>query len=315
MNSPRQARWARQVIRRKVRVAWWLSKVGAVVPYETGARLLAAIFGQPWVQRTIFRRQLKLIREMLPWVVEAGNEREVVQLALFSWFIRIWQLRALSRCSDEQLDKWVSISGLEHLEELYDSGRKVILVNSHFLAARCVPLVLGRLGYEIYSFESSNATRRWRIRYPDTVRVIPSEGPFYLKELYQMHTILKEGKVLHLAADGFRGASGITLPFMGRLRRFRAGFAELAVGMGAIVIPAFAFMSVSGEVRIELLEPLDPGNPKMSADAKIERLIRQYVSLAQRKCYEAPGNITPGRLRRMREQSRPAKEYANSAER
>ncbi|MBW1859795.1 MAG: hypothetical protein JRI70_06895 [Deltaproteobacteria bacterium] len=114
---------------------------------------------------------------------------------------------------------------------------------------------------------------------------------FGLSSLYVARQFLGRGGIVRVAPDGLHGTSGISLPFVGRVLPFRAGFAHLALTTGADVIPVFISFDTTGKVRVEFLNPLEVGSPGMNHQDQVEFLIRQHASLLEKKWREDPGNI------------------------
>jgi lauroyl/myristoyl acyltransferase len=103
---------------------------------------------------------------------------------------------------------------------------------------------------------------------------------------------LRGGGIVHLAADGQVGtSSGISMPFHGHVRPFKAGFAELAITAGADVIPVVVSLDIAGGVDIEFLNPLDFASGNMTRQEQVESLVKQYASIVERRWAQAPGNI------------------------
>ena len=78
----------------------------------------------------------------------------------------------------------------------------------------------------------------------------------FLRQVQLAKQVLKEGMVVQIAADGHYGVGGIEVPFFGRLRLFKKGFAELAAVTGASVIPMTVIMLSEGEIEVTFNPPL-----------------------------------------------------------
>src|SRR5437870_11841779 len=147
------------------------------------------------------------------------------------------------------------------------------------------------MGIEVVSLESVNRFDMFGVKRPDSVQVIPLRNSFLARVVVQAEKALKRGKVVHLAADGPKGESGFILTFLGRQRHFAAGFAELAVKTGAVVVPVFAPFDEHGRVNIQILEALDGGSESMAHSERVELLVRQYARLLEQRWSQDPGNV------------------------
>ncbi len=90
---------------------------------------------------------------------------------------------------------------------------------------------------------------------------------------------------------GTEAMAGIEVPFCGRNRTFRTGFAELALMTGATIIPVFVSSTMQERFTIDVLEPLDVGMAVLSHPQRVEWLVRQYAMLLQDQWTNAPTNI------------------------
>lgn len=272
-----------------------LMKLASLVPYRVGVWIIRQMSRSWLLQRTLFRRPVQRLERFVDVVAQPLDQNHAVQRHLtgkaFKW-LYIWRLTMAGRADWSSLRQWFPITGLEQLERACAIGRGVILVNSHFGGGRFVPLVLARrMELELISLEAANKFERLGVKLPDSVRVIPLRDSFLARVVLQAEKALKQGKVVHLAADGRRGNSGFVLPFHGRHQHFAAGFAELAVNTGAVVLPVFAPFDEEGRVNIELLEPLDGGSESMARSERVESLVRQYARLLELRWSQDPGNV------------------------
>jgi len=185
---------------------------------------------------------------------------------------------------------WLTIDGFERVRLLNAEGRKIVIINSHYGAFQCVPLLLSRLGLRLGSIECADIFAVLKLRRPEGLTVIPTAGEFLARPALRAKRILDSERLLCIAADGYNGTSGFTLDFHGRRRFFASGFAELAVDGGAVVIPIMAPVDDIGRVRIEFLDPLD-GDASPERRQRVESLIRQYAGLLEERWSEDPGNI------------------------
>jgi lauroyl/myristoyl acyltransferase len=110
--------------------------------------------------------------------------------------------------------------------------------------------------------------------------------------------ILEEGGIVYVMADGYRGTGGISVPFHGRRREFRTGFAKLAASTGADVLPGFVSLDTSGHVKLEFFDPLDSGSGKAYPAKQVEWLVQQYASILGKRWVQEPGQVTWGHMKK-----------------
>jgi lauroyl/myristoyl acyltransferase len=295
----RQGHRAKKARGSKAEIATYflLIKLASLIPYRVGVWIIREMSRSWLLQRTLFRQPVRRLERFMAVVAEPLDQNRAVERHLvgkaFKW-LYIWRLLMVGRADWSSLREWFVVTGLEELERAHATGRGVILVNSHFGGGRFVPLVLARrMGLELLSLEAGDKFDGLGVKLPDSVQVIPLRNSFLARVVFQAEKALKKGKVVHLAADGRRGDSGFVLTFHGRQRHFAAGFAELAVNTGAVVLPVFAPFDEEGRVNIEFLEPLDSGSESMAHSERVESLVRQYARLLEQRWSQDPGNVRP----------------------
>lgn len=244
-------------------------------------------------QRLLFRSGLNVTRRFLPYANRGLDPQEVMQRSLAANFLGSWRLLVLDRSPAEVFDRWVTVHGAEHVRASYRKESGLIVVNGHYGIPRLAPVAVSRLGYKVLSLEAVDLFSQLDIGGAHGITVMSiggKEGSKLLREVYRARRALEDGEVLHLAADGSFGTSGIDFPLHGRARPFAAGFAELAIATGAQVVPVFAAIAPDGRLTIDFLEPFDPGEG-LEHKERVRHLIRQYVETLERRYSQDPGNV------------------------
>lgn len=276
-----------------------LNKFLSIFPYRTGALIISIAIRIPLL-RLVAQKHSKRLRSLMN---EQGIELD--ENALFSrylvnnWFSN-WRLLALSRCTDQEFKRWVSLSGYEAFKQLREQGRPVLLCNSHYGSGKVILLALMRLGHTIYSLDRKDVFSHSNIRAHGnliSINLGERESNFMLKQVFRARKVLADGGVLHIAGDGMRGLSGRAIPFLGRQRRFPASVAELALATNAVVVPTFGMIETDGHVKLELLSPIEMPSVHLSHDERIMSIIEQYRDLLQERWTTCPGSIHKSELK------------------
>jgi Flp pilus assembly protein TadD/lauroyl/myristoyl acyltransferase len=230
-------------------------------------------------------------------------DRDGVTLSIFANHLHPgipWRERTLDRADAEELGKWVSVRGVEKLRALQQIGRGAVVVLSHFAAERVATLVLSRMGFRINSLEFKNRLGDHGVAGVSDVNVLELEGKesFPLREVYLAQQALGRGEIFQLAGDGYRGGSEVQVDFLGRRRGFKAGFAELALGAGVSAIPVFCSVDLGGRIRMEILEPVDAGDPGQDRRERVHTLVSNYAALLEARWRSDPSNVVWDHIRR-----------------
>lgn len=113
----------------------------------------------------------------------------------------------------------------------------------------------------------------------------------------QMLRALRSGRTLALLIDQDIATDGVWVPFFGRLAHTSAGPAELALRLGAAVIPAFDERLPDGEHLVRFLPPLELPDDVAAAtavmtaaiEAQVRRRPEQWVWMHRRWRRRPPG--------------------------
>ncbi len=272
----------------------WQTAVGDRIPYSLGMRVLARLYDMPLLYRGLFRKSLEDIEQARAGVVRTTEQEREDRRHLFSTAFHVWWVRRAGRSRWDEIRPWFPMTGVEHLEKALAVGRGVVLVNAHFGGGRLVPLVLVRSGFEVLTIEYRHILSEVGADVDlDRLTVIELRKTFKARAAIQAVRRLREGKIVHLAGDGFdtTAVDAVRLEFFGRKRLFANGFAEMAMETGAAVLPLFAPFDDRGRVHVEILEPLDPGNQALDRNQRIDGMVRQYARLLEQRWQSDFGNV------------------------
>jgi KDO2-lipid IV(A) lauroyltransferase len=285
------ARLRRRPFRRHVvELAQRLEAVGipARLPYRLGAPLLSALW-RPAALRGLLVANLARRHPYSPLVLAGGphgpdEERRWLAANHFG----LWRAHALARCPRAVFDRYVRVTGREHLEKARAAGRGVIVVSAHYGASAALPVALTRLGFDPACMWAALGPA------PEGVRLIrPRRGErLMLRPLVEARGVLVEGGMLVMMGDGNFGARNVEVPLLDGAQRFAPGFATLALTTGAIVVPAFAAIGSDQAILLEFLEPLAVAEAGGRAD-RIRGLIAGFASTLERRLVADPA-LFPG---------------------
>jgi KDO2-lipid IV(A) lauroyltransferase len=268
------------------------------IPYGLGSRIIAAAGKLAPIRRFLLGRRWKVLQSVLPDIAPQLDILRTEQICLAANTLIPWRANALSRCSAETFDRWVRVSGLEHIESACRAGKGIVLVSSHFCLNRLVPLVMLRKGYTVNAMEPEPWLLRMGVKGAEAIPVIDLRAgdKFWLKELFRAKRVLDEGKILHLAVDGLQGRQGRKAMFLGKEREFYISFAELATKTKAAAIAVFASTDPAGVVTIEILPALRSCDDAISHEVNVKQLVDQYVALLESRWKTDLGNVVPKHL-------------------
>ncbi|MCW3836906.1 hypothetical protein ACFQ1E_11460 [Sphingomonas canadensis] len=203
---------------------------------------------------------------------------------------------ALEALDDASFSAVVSVKDTGRLDRARAEGRGIVFATMAGLFTETLPRWLalnGGAGQLIVGLHAGK-TGGW----------FTPERPLSLAgELKHAQAMLRNGGHVHMMVDGYHGARGIGVDFLGRLRAFQPTFAELAARTGALIIPVVSGVTPEGEVRISLLpelaSPIAMRDPQGGTSAEwIAAIVGQAANFVAYGWQTRPEAVKWGHMRR-----------------
>lgn len=266
------------------------------VPYPVGARILSFAVRMPAIE-WFRRRRLHPIDALLGHLGLTGNDlasprRRHIGLTM----LYTWRYCALTRAPRSVWNRYVQLRGLERVTAPLGSGKRVIVLNSHYGQGHVANVALAREGIDKVSMAARNMLNltfgHSSTGSGETLEFIElGTDAYQLRGLVRARDVLKQGKVLVLAGDGLHGGTAVTVPFLQANRDLRTGFAYLALLMDAEVIPMFAVQEPDGRVRVEFEPPLARPQARAAQNEAIESMVGEYAKRLEARWLKDPGQV------------------------
>lgn len=271
------------------------------IPYGVGSRMISWFCKTDFAHQEFFKKKIPAFREFLMQIHDKQDKRKATSEYLQVNFLHGWRTSKLSHLNDRKYRKYVHFTGLDLFEEEYKKGKGVVLVNSHYGFPAFALSLFPRLGYK--DFYTILAERG-----PDTIKYSgirddskpnllvaerASSGEMF-SLLFQAKQKLEEGGILHVLGDGQHGRSSHSLKFMGKIRGFRASFAELGISSGASIIPVLVTPAGKSKVLVEFFAPLDKGSEEADHQERLDMIVEQYAMILESKWKEKPQYVNGG---------------------
>lgn len=274
---------------------------GKKIPYPVGTKLLAWFCKTRFAREVYFKSEVNLLKEFLSNIDDPPSLEEVTPKFLCTNFSKTWRTMSISYMKQQKLDRNVSFKGLEEFKTLHDEGRGIILVNSHLGLAESALTLFPQLGYTDFHTivrEKGTTSQKFigmnpKVK-PNLIIFKDHSNAELFKQLFKAKEVLTAGGIFHILGDGYHGKSSYSLDFLGRVRGFRASYAELGLSTGAYIIPLFITADMKGHVTFDLKSPLNKGNDSMSHPERITHIVQQYVDHLQRIWKNEPQYIYLG---------------------
>lgn len=274
---------------------------GKLVPYEWGSRQILKFLKTDYARNVQFASRLSLLEEFLRNFEQAPDIEDLLPDFFVSSFLKPWRAMAFSYFNDHQLKKYVRLHGFEQFMENHKKGNGVILLSSHWGFAEAAITLFPLLGYkDFYTVVRKKGTDSMKLAglnkhtHPRLIVFNDHSNAELFKSLFKARDVLKNGHIFHILGDGYHGKSSVDANFKGRIRGFRASFAELGLATEAVIHPIFIDIDNHGYLDVYILDPLDKGDESMDKASRIRHMVDQYVALLERRWTEKPQHINLG---------------------
>ncbi|MCZ7575086.1 MAG: lysophospholipid acyltransferase family protein [Ardenticatenaceae bacterium] len=216
--------------------AWLVPYIPPALGYRLCDRVGDLIFGFNLSARAaVMSNQRHVLGvEALQIEVEA-KARQVFRCLIRNYFdqFRLGQLQA------EDLERHVTVQGIEYVDQALAGGKGLIIVTAHFGAPEVVGQVLAIRGYPTtivveHIRPEAVFELMTRLRASKGIQIIPIDRP-----LIGLFRALRRNTIVGLVGDRDISQSGIWLPFFGDETRVADGAVQLALRTGAPVMVAF----------------------------------------------------------------------------
>lgn len=267
--------------------------------YKVNGGFVIWLYGQKWAQRVFARGRTRLMKQFYLLLENPlQSETEAIQCSLIFEASTAIKQSLLNQVFSHRPGYWSLQVDIAPLERAYKKGEGVIMVGRHFdFNPPVTELALGYLKPDNFSMVVS--ADQFLPRATELKETLSSRNlnrlklPIFVDQLLKSKNVLARGGIVLILPDVQDGLSrSVFLPFHGRMRDFKTGFAELAIETGATVIPISVAVDVrKRQVRILFLEPLDNGQVDMDREVRVERLIRQYATFLKEEWACCPGIV------------------------
>lgn len=188
----------------------------------------------------------------------------------------------------DEVDRYIEITGLEHIDKAIEDGRGVVLVHGHFGPVHLPLVALARLGYRMkqiglpsdegLSWIGRNVAFRLRMKYEGMMpaKIIRADG--FLRDAFKW---LSSNGLIMITGDGSgtekRLGKHALYRFLGQPVQFPLGPALLSAKAGAALIPMFITPGKDKLYRIVIESPIAIADDAEAATGDFVRRLEARV--------------------------------------
>ncbi|MCK4437344.1 lysophospholipid acyltransferase family protein [bacterium] len=253
-----------------IRFAYWLGERTADVHCLLGGKSrriiednLRQVLGEEIDQKEIERKARKALQNFGKYVVDFSRFRQI---------------------SKKNLEKFITVEGMENLKEAFFSGRGVIGLTAHLGNWELGGATLALLGYPVNAVALPHAqapVNRLFVkqRTKKGVKVIPFGAA--AKKCYQA---LRRGEIVALLGDWDISSQGIEVPFFRKLTTIAKGPATFALKTGCYILPGFTIRQRDNRFKLFFEKPFvaertgDKETDLKTVSQKVAKVLEKYIS-------------------------------------
>jgi len=271
-----------------------------LIPYGLGAKYISWFCKTDFALERFFRKKIHIIDEFLENFPGKWNEKEVRSGFFTMNYLHGWRSSSISHMRQLSFRRRVKISGLDEFKKHHKAGKGIILLGTHYglpavsfsvfprLGFKNFYTIIGEKGAESVKFKGLREDRKPKL----LVFKRGGESDAF-SMLFEAKELLEKGNILHLLGDGSHGRASHNFNFLGKVRGYRATFAELALLTGSPIIPVF-ITPVKGKIKVDICSPLDLSDTGTDREERVQSIVQQYSDLLEEKWMGNPAFINGG---------------------
>ena len=248
------------------------------LPYEPGSRFLDTVLKWP----PLVNRIARPVRQILGKLISHIDHTDTNELKRS--FVRgmVWAGWREACLSDPDLfARYVTITGLEHIQQARANGQGVILALVHSRLKGMYRLIPEINEGPIVAIGNLSADRAAFYGLGDIAYAAGATGGKHIPsarvaQIHKTHRTLLEGGTAIIFMDYNDGIGGIKVPVLDRKRATRPGIAELALDTQSVIITAEQMLHDKGQITITFKEPFKEVGA--TRDEKLLSLMIQQAS-------------------------------------
>jgi lauroyl/myristoyl acyltransferase len=239
------------------------------------------------------RSARKAVRANLRHVLGRQPPDAVVREAFRSQARTYFETFVIPSLTAQELPRWATVEGVEHLEAALSLGRGVILAGMHLGNPSLAAQALAERGWGLRVVVEPIEPPALhdlitRLRTKNGVEMIPLNEPSIARRLIRE---LRGNNILGLMLDRELTGNGALIPFFGQPAMLSVGPATLALATGAVICPSLTLRRDDGRVH-GIIDPAIDFTRSSDRESDILALTLRIVERFEYYIGQAPGQWT-----------------------
>ena len=285
----------------------WLYQL---IPYKIALKLLAFLFKNPIVQKTLWSDKVNRIEQFIHLLQSFSgrqyDKKEIKGISLFRNYLK-GHPAIVSSSLSYNFKEVTQISGMENFHTARSKERGILLVDFHnTLNKKTRKILIHKLfntavmsvaGLRLLQ-TNKEANLKLGAYFAETNPKLL--GKKFMSYQYNMaRDILSSNGVVKIAGDGQQGTSSVPISLFGKKVDLIQGFAKLAIDTGATVLPMVSSLGVDGIITVKIHSPIYLIDTPISNAEQQKRLLEKYVEFWSEGLLSDPANYIPKRMERI----------------
>lgn len=200
----------------------------------------------------------------------------------------------LSKLKSSNIERYIPVEGIHHLDKALENGKGTILLNPHFGPYLLIMPALGHRGYKIHQIalhgnDTPGGRRTWLDQKVYDIKFANIQGKMLAEfinvgqktSIRKGIDVLKRNEILLFPPTGRGGLEWVKVRLMNRTALLNTGAVKLGMMTGAALIPVFV---VHGKpfARLIIEKTLEV------KDKSVEEVLQEYADIFSRYVEEYP---------------------------
>jgi len=214
----------------------------------------------------------------------------LVKKAFCNYCISEIEILLYPMLNKDRINRFIRITGLEHLDAALAHNKGVLLFQAHFGAFQMVMPTIGYNGYvmnqisasasewkadDLSSIQKKSVDIKAGYEYTLPVKHIPIRST-----MRPVFRALARNEIVGITVDGGGGAKTQSLKFLNRDANFQQGAVDLALRTGARVVPAFILTHKGLAHTLIIHPPLNISNAAKKETA-IRNMLDEFITVLE----------------------------------
>jgi KDO2-lipid IV(A) lauroyltransferase len=259
---------------------WFFLWLARVLPVGSAYRIAESL---TWFHYHLFPTRRKGATSNILAVLGDGHLDGRVKQAtygVFRNFMRyLVEMFYFPRITEQNMEEFISLEGLEHLDHVLNQGKGAVLVTVHLGNWELAGAALSLKGYPLNVIVGDQMTTRVKgfaeYRWEKGTKAITPDDS--LKQIYQS---LKGNEIIVILLDGYLFDRGVTVRFFEKPIRFPRGAAKLSYRTGAPIVPGVCLRDESRHLVARVL-PAISMNTNVAEDDAVQAVTEELARMME----------------------------------